>query len=156
MTTVPVTPTPQVLTWLVNQIAAQVDPGVLVVLGPQGTYTAESMILVACDPTGKAGVRRRLQSFLLVGGGGPDYLEEIIEIDVTISCWTGDTDPTDISNTAWALLGVVESVVRTDLTLGGNVNQSLPASTQGGTPVWTEPNGRQVDIVLTVEARNPL
>lgn len=156
MSQIPASPTPLVLEWLVEQISTQVDNSVLVSLGPPGTYRGPSMINVGCSTNGKEGVRRRLRPFELVGGGGAGYLEETIEIDVTVSCWSGDQDPSGVSATAWRLVSIVENTVRSNLTLGGNVNQSQPLSTSGGTPEWTDPAGHQVDIVVTIEALNPL
>lgn len=143
---IPGTGVPGALLWLQEQIAASNTYQAVVAIGAPGVYEGSAVVVVGTD------VRRRNEVLGMVGGGGPGYLAERIEIDVLCQGWTGDQDPTQALNIAWGLLNLVEQIARSDLTLGGNVDTSLPERTKGGSPEWADPEGRIVQITLTISA----
>lgn len=155
--TIPISSVPAaqtaILTAIKAQISAQDDPTtasqVVVCLGEEPTLDEPADVI----RTGE--VRRPITVDTFIGSGGQDWLNEEYELDVVVSCWTGDGDPTAIVARAWQLVGYVETAVRTDPSLGELVDMAYPSESTGGEPVWTsEPIGRQVDITVVIRISN--
>jgi len=70
---------------------------------------------------------RRVDGFAMVGSGGAGWLKEEYEFEVTVDVFRpGESLVVDAYNRAWALMSVVENVVRIDPSLGGLVIRSRP------------------------------
>lgn len=154
MTIIPVSTVPAVQSYLLTAIqnAALTDSApsdILVCFGQPATEAPAAIIEVG------HGVRRTTVPATFIGGGGVDWLNESYDIDVAVSVAeeTVDTDgdPLALSERTWQLVGFVETVIRTDPSLGGLVNLAYPRSVTGGEPVWSENGvGRVCELVISV------
>lgn len=153
---IPVSTVPAVLSYLLTNVTAacnadaavlQGTDQILVKLGQPSRDNPPNMV-----EFGRISRRVKWESF--VGGGGADALYEIYDIDLSVYSWLGYGDVSDDSSVAlqvmqraWQILGYIETVVRTDPSLGGLVDIAYPLSSDSPDPEWTEqPVGLRVAI----------
>lgn len=131
---IPVSTVPAVRSYLRSAIVAQIaDPTVQVFDGVESTNVADDVVLVA-------GVQRQSSRSAMVGNGQQHALEETYQLEVRVSCFRGggeDYAPT-VDARAWALIAQVESVVRSDMSLGGLVLTARPGISQSSGPQWED------------------
>ena len=150
----PISTVPAVLTYLFSTLnsvfLADANPdSIYLSLGDPGEQAPSDIVEIT-------GVNRTTPHFAMVGDGQQDALEEVYQVIVKISsAQRGDTQATIspvVMARAWALLADVETAVRKDPTLGGNVFAGWPGRTTGGVPVWS-PNGNGMicEIELTID-----
>ena len=97
-------------------------------------------------------VRRTVQPAEFIGGYAAQALQEKYTISSLVSATSGSIDPVAIVNRAYALAAYIETAVRTDPTLGGNVLDAYPSGTDGGEPGWTEsPVLRICELTVNVD-----
>jgi hypothetical protein len=141
--TIPVSTAPTAKLYLYNQIIALVnDPAVLVSYGEPGLEQPDDIIVVGA-------VSRQVVISQMVGSGGTGWLDETYTIGVDVEVYRGGADAPTADARAWALVGVVETVVRTDPSLGGAVIVAHPSENQSPGPAW-EAKGLGVLVSITV------
>jgi hypothetical protein len=148
--TVPSSTAPAVRRWLFNQLTA--------VLAPDPN-NARASLLVCVDGPGPeqpddivsiSGTARTFEKGSFVGNGGAGWLRERYTITVEIDVFRGGDDPLTVAERGQALADGVIAVVRSDLTLGGNVLISSPQSDDGAGE-WDENHlGRHWTQTVTV------
>lgn len=156
---IPVPSVPGVTAYIVAAIQNQItinEP--LATAATIGVYTGDEPTRDRPADIIKTGhVIMPLEVTTFIGSGGPLWLNEDYELEITVSNWDGDGSmqpPTGVAR-AWQLMGYVTTAIRTDPSLGGLVDMAYPSHIEGGQAVWTEnPVGRQVDLVLTVKVSN--
>lgn len=94
------------------------------------------------------GVTRQVAPLAMVGNGGQFWREERYSVAIEINCFVaGRENSMQQANTnAYALLAIVESVVRQDPSLGGLVIQAAPKSSTS-IPSWDE-EGQGAELIL--------
>lgn len=123
---IPVSTVPAVRQYLLTQIQAQIGiytaPIVEVYLSDADHESAADLVIIG-------GAHRALEPFAMVGSGGPHWLRETYHLEVSIECAQFGVDSTfsTVDSRAYQLLGMVETVVRTDPSLGGLVLVARPA-----------------------------
>lgn len=145
---IPVSTAPQVKAYLVTQITNAVTPDadsrLRVFYGPPATDLPNDVIVVG-DVTA-----RTTQHHAFVGGGGALARNETYTVAVEVDAFRGGDNAQLVEERAWTLAGVVETVVRTDPSLGGLVVEAWPAA-QGVTETWDETHlGRHARITVAV------
>lgn len=147
--TIPVSTVDSVKDYLVTQITAQVnDSTVLVVYDPPGPYQPDDIICIGPDLT----VDTQIHAF--VGSGGAHWLRESYTLTVIISVYRGADNASVVWKRAKALADAVDTVVRTDPTLGGVAQVAWPSRTQYASD-WAENHaGRMTTVTkeISVEA----
>jgi hypothetical protein len=100
---------------------------------------------------------RVVERLAFVGSMGQDALQEAYDLTVEISCLrAGVTDGTALDPAyraearAWALAGQIETIARTDPTLGGNVITAKPNMSQAVVDWDDNGNGRVCSLTLTI------
>ena len=147
--TIPVSTVDAVKDYLFAQITAQInDTTVLVCYDPPGTFQEDDLVAIGHDVTVTTGPHA------FVGSGGAGWLMESYVLSLTVNVFRGGDNATTVWKRAKVLSDAVDTVVRTDPTLGGVVQQAYPSLAQY-TSGWSEDHsGRvtQVDKEITVEA----
>ena len=99
-------------------------------------------------------VHRQVRWETFVGSGGQFALYETYEIDCDVSSWLSYTDigdDTDIAEQvnarAWVLNAYVETVIRTDPSLGGLVELAYPQASTASVP---EPDDKAKGLMVTI------
>jgi hypothetical protein len=152
--TIPQTTVPAVRQYLVTQLqsaVASVTPAAEVFDGEADHADHENWIEVG-------GVRRQVSPLGLVGSGGQFWRDEKYHVDIKISCYVGGRAGAmaQVNTNAYALLALVETVVRQDPSLGGLVLQANPESSDS-VPSWDETgSGALCDITTSIEVYTTL
>lgn len=151
---IPVSTVPAAQAYLLTNIQALVygdarAADTLVCLGEPSKSAPGGIIEIASD------VRRVPVPTTFRGNGGQFWLNESYDISVDISAAAEtidtDVDTLALSERAWQLLAYVETVVRSDPSLGDLVNEAWPSQTTGGRVEWSENNvGRVCELTLLV------
>lgn len=138
---IPVSTVPSVISYLLTQVTSACASDPLEIL----VKTGEPAKNLPSDVIQFGSVRRTVRWESFVGGGGNDALYEIydLELDIYTALAYGDiSDDSAIAlqviQRAWQLLGYVETVVRTDPSLGGLVDIAYPQSSVSPNPEWTD------------------
>lgn len=133
--TIPSSSVPAAGAWLLAAITSTLnDPTVTIAAGEPGDDGNDSIYF--------GDVRRQVEVLAMVGSEGPNAFKETYEIDVMVSCWTGDDDPAALYARAASLADSVIAVVRTDPTLGGAVSGARPGNQiDQPYPTWTSDDG---------------
>lgn len=93
---------------------------------------------------------RVVSNFAMVGNLGQWSLQEEYDLEVYVSCWRGGNQPDVAEARAWALAGSIETIARTDPTLGANVLTSRPNMSDSDVD-WDEAgNGRIATVTLSI------
>ena len=154
--TIPVSTVPAAMAYLVAsvQALAQTDPAVmagtdeiLVKLGDETKNRPPDVIEFGS-------VQRQVKWETFVGSGGQFALYETYEIDVEISSWIPYSDVNDdsavalqVNNRAWQLVAYVETVIRTDPSLGNLVEIAYPRDSTASVP---EPDAKAAGLIVTI------
>ncbi|MDH6108863.1 hypothetical protein P3T36_002994 [Kitasatospora sp. MAP12-15] len=149
--TVPSSTATAVRAWLYGQLSAQLAPDPL---------SKTSSLLVCYDEPGPeqpddivaiGKVSRQLSLGAMVGGGGAGWIDERYSVEITIDVYRGGDDSQGAYSRAAVLCDAICSIVRSDLTLGGNVITARPLSSTHEV-AWEENHaGRQATTTLEVE-----
>jgi hypothetical protein len=147
---IPSSTVPAVRRWLFNQLTSALTPD---------PNNARASLLVCVDGPGPnepddivsiGSVNRTFEKGSFVGSGGAGWLRERYTITIEIDCYRGGDDPLAVAERAQVLADGVVAVVRSDLTLGGNVLISTPLS-DDGSGEWDENHlGRHWTQTVTV------
>jgi hypothetical protein len=159
MTTYPTSTAPTVKAWLYAQMVSTLTAAT------DGTFQLSyaSNVTSPNSPDdmvwlGKV-TNRVVSNFAMVGNLGQYALSEEYDVEVNISCYRAgeenDTnsalDPAGIAEArAWVLAGAVETIARTDPTLGGNVVTSRPDQSECDVDWDDAGNGRIATLTLTI------
>jgi hypothetical protein len=150
MTTYPTSTAPAAKAWLFGQL--------------QTTLTAASDATFSCtyatevDTLAGAGdqvwmggiVNRNVTVLALLGDMGAGSLKEEYNLEVNVSCYRRSDKGDTAETRAWDLAGQIETVARTDPTLGGNVTISRPAQSNS-TVDWDDAGtGRICTLTLNI------
>jgi hypothetical protein len=139
---------PLAVGYLFDNIKAAVnDPAVLVSYGPPTPNHPNDMIVIE-------GVSREAVPFQMVGSGGAGWIDETYTIEV--NCWVyrgGGPSGQVPFERASALADIVDSVVRSDPSLGGAVVVASPER-RDYTQSWDDDHaGRLVEALVGVRCR---
>ncbi|MFE9372250.1 hypothetical protein ACFYM2_21120 [Streptomyces sp. NPDC006711] len=126
--TIPASSAPAVRQYLFDQLSATLtsDPDfpneqLLVCFDEPGTFQPADIVSI-----GKVSRQDNVSS--MVGSGGPGWLEETYDVDVTIDVYRGGDYPQHVFARSVALFDAVCVVVRSDPTLGGAVLSARPTA----------------------------
>lgn len=118
---IPVSTVDTVKDYLVSGITSQVnDTSVLVSYDLPGEYLPDDIIVV-----GDVDVSTAIESF--VGSGGQHWLHETYVVHITISVYRGGDNASLTWKRAKALSDAIDTLVRTDPSLGGVVQLAYPS-----------------------------
>lgn len=93
----------------------------LVVYDRPGIYRPPELVVI-----GKV-YDRRVTEFAMVGSGGNGWLKEDFEFEAIVDVFRpGESLQVEAYNRAWQLMSLIETVVRTDPSMGGLVIRSRP------------------------------
>ncbi len=99
---------------------ADMSTAVLVSYGEAGVYQPPDIVII-----GRA--TRTASALAMVGDGGASSLEENYTIEVRCVSWrAGDTTAEAALERAWVMASAVETLVRSDMSLGGLVVEARP------------------------------
>lgn len=151
---IPESSVPAVMSYLTSQLkdAAENDPEpVLVMIGDVGADLPPSLISIG-------EVRRTEAPETFIGSGQLHWLNERYDITITASAWSGsgaDEGSTDqvlaLVSRAWQLATYIETVVRSDPSLGELVDQAYPAQTVSlPAEVTADPPGTLVEVAVQI------
>lgn len=131
MTTYPTSTVPTAKAWLFGQIQAAVTADPVGGFDFEVTYASNADTLDSPDDQVAMGdvTGRVVSPFALVGGQGQYALAEEYDLGVDITVYRPGVDASsglDAETRAWALAGVVETLQRTDPTMGGVLITSRP------------------------------
>lgn len=153
----PVSTVPAVFTYLLATLttafAGATNPtDIYLCMGDPGEQAPPDIIEIT-------GVQRTTPHFAMVGDGETEAQEEIYQVMFRVSsAMRGDTQATIaplVQARAWYLLGLIETAVRTDPSLGGIVLTAWPGQSNGGVPVWSaNGNGMICEIESSIEVEN--
>ena len=131
MGTIPTSTAPAARQWLYDQCTAELptDPNnpnasLLVCFDEPGPYEADDIVAIG-------EVVRSFEPGAFVGGGGAKWLKERYSVMVTIDVYRGGDYANVVYARAQALADGVVNVVRSDLSLGGNVLVAKPVLDSG-------------------------
>ena len=150
---IPAPTVPAVKTWLQNNVLANVtpEPGkrISVCLDDPGPEQADDMVIIGNVSN------RKTEPAQIMGNLGAGSIFETYEMRVVVSVYRGGPDQIAPFDRAWALAGVVESVVRADPTLGGVAIVGKPVRSQDASSWDTDHHGRvvEVEIMISVTAQ---
>lgn len=149
--TIPVSTVPQVRAYLFQQLTTAVPNTAEVFDGEDTQSDREDWVKVL-------GARRQVGPLAMVGGGGQFWRDEKYSVEIEIETFTaGRVGSMEASETrAYALLAVLETVVRQDPSLGGLVLQANPKDSTD-VPSWSpDGSGAIVTINTSVEVYTTL
>lgn len=125
--TIPVSTVPAVKSYMRDQVMTalqdQVIPGFALVVcyDRPGQYRPPEIVVI-----GKI-YDRRVDGFTMVGSGGAGWLKEEYEFECIVDVFRpGESLQIEAYDRAWQLMSIVETVVRTDPSLGGLVIRARP------------------------------
>jgi hypothetical protein len=135
---IPISTVPAVRSYLISAITAQVnaaglsEPGCEVYDSAPDHETTNDVIAVC-------GARRQTRPLALVGSGGQFWLDESYQVEVMIDCFQAGADGAmeAVNARAYQLLALVETAVRQDPSLAGNVLEARPQESES-TPSWDD------------------
>lgn len=158
MTTYPTSTAPTAKAWLYGQMVATLTAAIDATFGISyapdldNPNTPDDMVWMG-------GVENRVVTgFAMVGNQGQWSMAEEYDLTVNISCYRGGeedpagstADPAAIAEArAWALAGVIETLQRTDPTMGGAVTTSRPNQSSSEVDWDDNGNGRVATIPLS-------
>lgn len=147
---IPVSTVPAVKNYLVtnltagpNSLAAVTGYGLGVFYDRPNRYLPEDIVVVG-------DVHRQVSVLAMVGGGGQDWLEEVYQVDITTSIFRAGDYAQTCYERAWTLTSGVESLIRSDPSLGGLVVEARPGVSTDATEWVPESKGRLCEVVLQV------
>lgn len=149
--TIPVSTAPAVRQYLYDTITAQLTPdplsksaSLLVCFDEPGPNQPDDIVCV-----GK--VSRQLARTAMVGGGGAGWLSETYTVEILIEVYRGGDDAQAVFSRAASLADSIISIVRSDISLGGNVLSGHPTATTEDV-AWDENHqGRLASYTLEIE-----
>jgi hypothetical protein len=97
---------------------------------------------------------RQVVPFTMVGDGGAGAFREMYHLTVTVSCFHGGQKASDLETTTFGYVAQIESLIRSDMTLGGLVLKAEPSSSSSAL-AWEENYAgllAQVDLQIAVLA----
>lgn len=125
--TIPVSTVPAVKSYMrdgiMDALTGDIVPGFALVVcyDRPGQYRPPEIVVI-----GKI-YDRRVEGFSMVGSGGAGWLKEDYEFEAIVDVFRpGESLQVEAYERAWHLMSVVETVVRTDPSLGGLVIRSRP------------------------------
>jgi hypothetical protein len=153
MTTYPTSTAPAAKLWLFQQMQSTLTPA----SGWSLEVTYATMVDTNNSPADQVwmgGITgRAVANFAMVGNLGQYSLAEQYDIEINVSCFRPVDRDEDAETQAWDLCGQIETIARTDPTLGGNVMTSRP-NTSTAAVDWSfdeeAANGRICTLQLTI------
>jgi hypothetical protein len=146
---IPASTAPAVRQYLYDQCTAKLtpDPGdvrasLLVVFDAPGPDQPEDIVVIGP-------VRRQLKVAAMIGGGGAGWLDESYTVEIAVDVFRGSDNGQAAYVRAMDLTNAIIALVRTDLTLGGNVIKSTPKSDDG--EVEWDNGGKHACVTLQIE-----
>ena len=152
MTTYPTSTAPAAKSWLFGQMQSTLTAatGFTFQLGyatNEGTLdNPDDMVWL-----GKV-ANRQVKPFAMVGDQGAFSTAEAYDLEVTVSCYRageGYQPGIDAETRAWVLVGVIETIQRTDPTMGGVLWTSRPNASDADVDWDDSGNGRVCTIPLS-------
>ena len=156
MTTIPVSTVPAAISYLLAgvQVAAAADPQVVAGTDEILVKLGDEIKNRPPDVIEFGRVNRQVKWETFVGSGGQFALYETYEIDCEVSSWVAYSDTYDdtsvavqVNARAWQLLAYVETVIRTDPSLGGLVETAYPKGATQGLP---EPDAQAKGLIVNI------
>jgi len=149
--TIPVSTAPAVKAYLFTQLQANITAAsgssLLVCYDEPGPYEPDDIVSVG-DVTA-----RNTAQLAMVGSGGAGWLIENYSLEVVVDCFRGGDDPQTVDERAWALIGQVEAVVRTDPSCGDLVVEARPGQCRSES-MWDDAHkGRRVRAAVAVDVQ---
>lgn len=148
---IPSSTAPAVRQWLYDQCAAQLAPdpvntraSLLVCFDAPGPNEPDDIVAIGR-------VRRQLKGASMVGGGGAGWLDEHYTVEVVIDVFRGSDSGQVAYARAMGLANAVISIVRTDLTLGGNVIKSQPKGDDAEVEWDSDHGGKRACVTVEIE-----
>jgi len=149
--TIPSSTAPAVRQWLYDQCVAQLAPdpanaraSLLVVFDQPGPNEPDDIVAIGR-------VRRQLKVAAMIGGGGAGWLDESYTVEIVIDVFRSADSGQVAYVRATALADSVVALVRSDLTLGGNVIKSAPRSDDAEVEWDSEHGGKHACITVEIE-----
>ena len=145
--TIPASTVPLAIGYLFDNIKTTIgDPAVRVSYGPPPPGATGDMIVIE-------GVTREPVVARMRGSGGAGWIDEIYTIE--LNCWVfrGGDNGQPVYERAAALADVVESVVRTDPSLGGAVVVAAPSAVEYISTLDEEHRGILVEARVSIRCR---
>lgn len=137
---IPVSTVDTVKDFLVANIATQIaDPTVLVSYDMPGDYQPDDIVVV-----GDIDVDTQVHAF--VGSGGAHWLAEQYKVAVTISVYRGGDNASLTWKRAKTLSDAIDTLIRTDPSLGGVVQLCWPSRTSFKSEWEQDHKGRIVTV----------
>ncbi|MEW2302573.1 hypothetical protein AB0958_21815 [Streptomyces sp. NPDC006655] len=148
---IPQSTAPAVRQWLYDQCTAGLAPdpvntraSLLVVFDAPGPNEPDDIVAIGR-------VRRQLQAGAMVGGGGPGFLDEHYTVEIVVDVFRGSDSGQVAYTRAMDLANSVIAIVRTDLTLGGNVIKSQPKGDDAEVEWDSEHGGKRACVTVEIE-----
>lgn len=141
---------PTVKAYLFAQFQANITPNanpdypLLVSYDLPGTNQPPEMVVVSSVEN------RTTEPYQMIGSGASGWIYERYELSVIIAVFRGGDDAQDVYERAYAILGQVESIVRSDPSLGGLVVQAYPLHSRDEATWEQKRMGRIVTIEHTI------
>jgi hypothetical protein len=149
--TIPSSTAPAVRQWLYDQCTAGLTPdpnnvraSLLVVFDSPGPNEPDDIVAIGR-------VRRQLKVGAMIGGGGAGFLDESYTVEVVVDVFRGSDSGQVAYSRAMTLANAVIAIVRTDLTLGGNVIRSVPKGDDAEVEWDTEHGGKRACVTVEIE-----
>ncbi|MGW1859363.1 hypothetical protein [Streptomyces collinus] len=148
--TIPKSTAPAVRQWLYDQCTANLAPdpdnvraSLAVVFDAPGPENPDDIVAISR-------VRRTLKVGAMVGGGGAGWLDEDYTVEVVIDCFRGSDSGQVAYERAMTLADGVIAIVRTDLTLGGNVIMARPKGDDAEVEWDSEHGGKRACVTVEI------
>jgi len=149
--TIPSSTAPAVRQWLYDQCTAGLAPdpdnvraSLLVCFDQPGPDNPDDIVAI-----GK--VRRQLTAAAMIGGGGSGWLDENYTVEIVVDVFRGSDGGQVAYERAMTLANAVIAIVRSDLTLGGNVIRSQPKGDDAEVEWDSEHGGKRACVTVEIE-----
>lgn len=149
--TIPSSTAPAVRQWLYDQCAAGLAPdpnnvraSLLVCFDAPGPNEPDDIVAIGQ-------VRRRLKPGAMIGGGGAGFLDETYTVEIVIDVFRAADSGQTAYQRAMDLANAVVAIVRTDLTMGGNVIKSVPTGDSAEVEWDSEHGGKRACVTVEIE-----
>jgi hypothetical protein len=149
--TIPNSTAPAVRQWLFDQCTKLLAPDPL---------NAHASLLVCFDAPGPnepddivavGKVRRTLAPGAMVGGGGAGWLDETYTVEIVIDVFRASDSGQVAYSRAMDLANSVIAIVRSDLSLGGNVVRAQPKGDDAEVNWDPEHGGKLATVIVEIE-----
>lgn len=142
--TIPVSTVDTVKDFLVANIKTQInDTSVLVCYDEPGPNQPDDIVAIG-------DIAQTTEMHAYVGSGGQHWLIETYHVTVTVSVYRGGDDPSVPWKRAKVLSDAIDTLVRTDPTLGAAVTVAWPAASSFVSAVTTNHAGRTTTVTKTI------